>query len=89
MARFLVYSDLHYEIGGRFVPPAHLRGTVVILAGDIAEGRDAMRHARQIGISLPGMPSGVPGMEGARSEPLSVYEIASGDAAPRVFVTIP
>lgn len=50
MARFLIYSDLHYELGGRFVPPAHLRGTVdsVILAGDISGGRYAMRHARQI-----------------------------------------
>lgn len=42
-----------------------------------------------IGISLPGMPSGVPGMEGARSEPLSIYEIASDDAVPKVFATIP
>lgn len=50
MARFLIYSDLHYEIGGRFVPPAGLRGTVdgVILAGDVSSGRDAMRHAREI-----------------------------------------
>lgn len=42
-----------------------------------------------IGISLPGMPSGVPGMEGARSEPLSIYEIATGNTAPKVFATIP
>lgn len=50
MARFLIYSDLHYEIGGRFTPPSHLRGTVdgVILAGDISGGRYAMRHAREI-----------------------------------------
>lgn len=50
MARFLVYSDLHYELGGRLIPPAHLRGTVdgVILAGDIAGGRYAMHYARQI-----------------------------------------
>lgn len=50
MARFLVYSDLHYELGGRFIPPATLRGTVdgVLLAGDIAGGRYAMHYARQI-----------------------------------------
>lgn len=50
MARFLVYSDLHYEFGSRFMPPAHLKGTVdgVILAGDISGGVHAMRHARQI-----------------------------------------
>jgi Icc-related predicted phosphoesterase len=50
MARFLIYSDLHYELGGRFVPPADLRGKVdgIILAGDISGGRYAMRHAREI-----------------------------------------
>lgn len=41
------------------------------------------------GISLPGMPSGVPGMDGPRSEPLSIYEIAPGNGAPKVFATIP
>ena len=50
MTRFLVYSDLHYEFGSRFMPPAHLKGTVdgVLLAGDILGGLHAMRHARQI-----------------------------------------
>ena len=50
MARFLVYSDLHYEFGSRFMPPDHLKGTVdgVLLAGDISGGVHSMRHARQI-----------------------------------------
>lgn len=33
MTHFLIYSDLHYELGGRFIPPAHLRGAV-----DTADG---------------------------------------------------
>lgn len=39
------------------------------------------------GISLPGMPIGVPGMEGPRTEPLQVLEIANENTGgePRVF----
>lgn len=50
MARFLIYSDLHYEFGSRFRPSGRLRGTVdgVILAGDICGGKYAMRQARKI-----------------------------------------
>ncbi len=39
-----------------------------------------------IGISIPGMPVGLPGMEGPRSEPIAIYQIAHGDAAPKVFM---
>lgn len=35
------------------------------------------------GISLPGMPSGSPGMTGRKSEPFTVYEISEGE--PKVF----
>ncbi|MES1990965.1 MAG: metallophosphoesterase [Pseudomonadota bacterium] len=50
MARFLVYSDLHYEFGSRFQTPSHLRGTVdgAILAGDISAFPTALRRAREI-----------------------------------------
>lgn len=55
---------------------------------------DAIRKLLQerpkiIGISLPGMPMGVPGMPGPRSEPISIYEIARGTASPKVFMTEP
>ena len=42
-----------------------------------------------IGISLPGMPMGVPGMPGPRSEPIRIYEIAAGTVSPKVFMTEP
>jgi hypothetical protein len=42
-----------------------------------------------IGISLPGMPMGVPGMPGPRSEPIALYEIAAGSAPPKIFMTAP
>lgn len=54
MARFLVYSDLHYELGGKFTLPDCPRGEVdgVILAGDISKGAYAMRRAKAIADKL-------------------------------------
>jgi hypothetical protein len=39
-----------------------------------------------IGISIPGMPTGLPGMPGPRPEPIAIYQISRGDAAPKVFM---
>ena len=39
-----------------------------------------------IGITLPGMPVGTPGMPGEKSGPLEIYEIAKGPA--KVYATI-
>ncbi|MES1990938.1 MAG: metallophosphoesterase [Pseudomonadota bacterium] len=54
MPRFLIYSDLHYEMGSRFAPPAHLRGKVdgVILAGDISAFPTVIRRAQSISDAL-------------------------------------
>ena len=41
-----------------------------------------------IGISIPGMPVGLPGMDGPRSAPIAVYEIAAGAARNRVFAMV-
>jgi hypothetical protein len=41
-----------------------------------------------VGISIPGMPTGLPGMPGPRPEPITIYEIAAGAAAPKLFMTI-
>lgn len=37
-----------------------------------------------IGIAIPGMPTGVPGMEGPKDDPVSIYAV-SKDAAPTVY----
>ena len=39
-----------------------------------------------VGISIPGMPLGLPGMPGPRPEPITIYRIARGEAAPTVFM---
>jgi hypothetical protein len=41
-----------------------------------------------IGISIPGMPSGLPGMEGSRDEPIAIYEIDPAASPPRVFMMV-
>ncbi|WP_428395071.1 DUF411 domain-containing protein [Lichenicoccus sp.] len=38
-----------------------------------------------VGITLPGMPSGSPGMEGDKAGPLTVYAISRDGAPPRIF----
>jgi hypothetical protein len=40
-----------------------------------------------IGISIPGMPAGTPGMTGHKSGPLNVYEIGTGSSLSKVFST--
>ena len=41
-----------------------------------------------LGISIPGMPVGLPGMEGPRSGPIAVYEIVPGAGRSRVFTNV-
>lgn len=41
-----------------------------------------------IGLSIPGMPVGLPGMEGPRSAPIAVYEIVPGAGRSRVFMNV-
>lgn len=40
-----------------------------------------------IGISIPGMPAGTPGMTGTKTVPLKVYEITANSGSPKVFAT--
>jgi hypothetical protein len=40
-----------------------------------------------IGISIPGMPTGLPGMPGLRPEPIAIYAIAAAAGEPKVFMT--
>jgi hypothetical protein len=39
-----------------------------------------------VGITLPGMPEGTPGMPGNKPGPLDIYEI--GSSPPKVYATI-
>ena len=41
-----------------------------------------------IGISIPAMPVGLPGMEGPRTAPIAVYEIIAGAGRSHVFMMV-
>ncbi len=71
----------HITLMGRYVVIGHVPIDAVhkLLA----------RRPKIIGISLPGMPMGVPGMPGPRSGPITIYEIAAGMAPPKVFMSEP
>ena len=64
-----------------------IEGYVVIGHAPIEAIRKLLdERPKIVGISIPGMPVGLPGMEGPRSEPIAIYEIANGAAAPKVFM---
>lgn len=55
--------------------PASLIGKLLSERPDIA------------GITLPGMPMGSPGMDGSKTQPLTVYAVTKDGAAPTVYAT--
>ena len=74
--------------------PSHLESChTALIDGYVVEGHVPINSVAQLlserprikGIALPGMPAGSPGMNGHKTEPFVIYEIASG--APRVYST--
>ena len=79
----------------KFGVPAALEGCHTAIAGGyVFQGlipadlvkRVLSEHKPIKGISLPGMPSGAPGMPGVKSGPLDVYYITN-DSTPRKFAS--
>lgn len=67
-----------------------------LIEGYVVEGHVPVKYVDRLlrerpkiaGISVPGMPLGVPGMPGERQEPLTIFEIAmpgSGAGEPRIY----
>ena len=89
--------DLHGFNHKHGVPDALEGCHTMIVNGYLIEGHvsvDAIHkllaaHPKIRGISIPGMPTGVPGMGGPREGPITIYEIADGAAKPKVFMTQP
>lgn len=82
----------------KYAIPEKLEGChTALVDGYIVEGLVPARFVQQMlkerptikGISVPGMPVGAPGMDGAKSKPLNVYRIQAGPAtsAPHVYGT--
>ncbi len=73
--------------------PVEMEGChTILIEGYVVEGHVTAETIRRliaekpagvVGISIPGMPIGVPGMPGPRDEPIRVF--AFGESAPTVF----
>jgi hypothetical protein len=82
------------EISRKAGIPEALEGCHTSFIGDyVVDGHVPVKTIRKLldekpaiaGITLPGMPSGSPGMYGERAGPLTVYAISRDGTPPRVF----
>jgi hypothetical protein len=75
------------------VPPELEGCHTIVLGGYVIEGHMPIGSIRKLlrerpaikGISLPGMPTGAPGMYGPKEKPFVIYEIADGEK--KIFST--
>lgn len=83
------------SIKQKYGVPEKLEGChTAIIRGYVVEGlvpaqyvqRLLKEHPNIVGLALPGMPTGAPGMPGAKSEPLTVF-VLDGSHEPKVFAT--
>lgn len=81
------------SINAKYRVPAALEGCHTMVAGTyVFEGLIPADYVKQVlnerrpirGLSLPGMPSGAPGMPGPKRGPLNVYYLGN-ETPPRVF----
>ena len=68
----------HISLIGGYVVGGHIPMEVI--------DRLLSEQPKIVGISLPGMPQGTPGMPGNKPRPLGIYEI--GSSPPKVYATI-
>jgi len=68
----------HISLIGGYVVGGHIPMEVI--------DRLLSEQPKIVGISLPGMPQGTPGMPGNKPDPLDIYEI--GSSPPKVYATI-
>ena len=82
------------EISRRAGIPSDLEGCHTSFIGDyVVDGHVPVETIRKLldtkpalaGITLPGMPSGTPGMGGPKTESWTIYAVTKDGAPPRVF----
>ena len=72
------FQPCHISLTGGYVVGGHIPMEVI--------ERLLSEKPKIVGITLPGMPTGTPGMPGNKPGPLDIYEIGSGP--PKVYATI-
>jgi hypothetical protein len=68
----------HISLIGGYVVGGHILIEVI--------NRLLAEKPKIVGITLPGMPEGTPGMPGNKPGPLDIYEI--GSSSPKVYATV-
>ena len=85
------------EISQKAGVPEDLEGCHTMFVGDyVADGHVPVEVIRKLlaekpaiaGITLPGMPSGSPGMTGPKTENWTIYAVTKDGKPPRVFATV-
>lgn len=73
------FEGCHVSVIGNYAVEGHVSANSIrkLLA----------EHPAIVGISIPGMPPGTPGMTGHKTKALAVYEIGSDAAPAKVFAT--
>lgn len=73
------FEGCHVSVIGNYAVEGHVSANSIrkLLA----------EHPPIVGISIPGMPPGTPGMTGRKTGPLPVYEIGNDAAPAKVFAT--
>lgn len=67
----------HMILVGGYVVEGHVSAGII--------GRLLSQKPKIVGVSMPGMPTGVPGMGGKKEGPIAIYEIGPGK--PKVYAT--
>jgi hypothetical protein len=90
-----VTNDLT-EISGKAGVPEKFQGChTMFVAGYVVDGHVPVNTIRKLlserppiaGITLPGMPSGSPGMTGHKDGPFTIYAVTKDGRLPRVYAT--
>ena len=73
------FEGCHVSLIGKYAVEGHVSADVIkkLLA----------EHPDIVGVSVPGMPPGTPGMTGRKTGPLPVYEIGNDAVSKKVFAT--
>ncbi len=84
------------EISSKAGVPEKLQGChTMFVDGYVVDGHVPVNVVRKLlserpaiaGITLPGMPTGSPGMNGPKTEPFTIYAVTKDGAPPKVYAT--
>jgi len=85
------------EISRKAGVPEELEGCHTMFVGDyVVDGHVPVKVVRRLlserpaiaGITLPGMPTGSPGMSGKKTGPFKIYAVSKDGTAPKIYAVV-